>query len=355
MAGEFAWICGVGMITPIGGHTAQTSTSFCAGISAYEASDIINRRYQPMTLALVPDDVLPPLNDELSQTKGITFRQARMLQLAHLALDEALGSLPEDYEQPLPLFLSGPEGLSGRPSPIGGRFFEHLIRQVGVEFDNDNSLLFAAGRAGGVQALPDALSLLTGGSHEYVLIGGVDSHLDLNVLTTLDKDNRVLAEGVMDGFAPGEGAAFLLLCSESAKQRRSVQAPVRIFEPGVSDEAGHRNSDEIYTGDGLTEAVNSALEALDGKHVSTILSSMNGENLNAKELGVAFSRNSSAFEPTCLIEHPADCFGDVGAAAMPVLTGLATEMMKNRKLTGPALICCSSEGSRRGAVCIDTR
>ncbi len=321
MTVDSAWICGIGMVTPVGDCTAQTATSVRAGISRYQESSIYNKRFEPMTLALLPEDALPPLNEELGNLPKLTSRQARMLRLAHNALLEAVEVLPE--EQRLPLFLAGPETMAGRPLAITDTFISLLATQSGADLDRVKSRLFPTGRAGGMQALQAALSYLTTGEHDYVLVGGVDSYLDLYLLGTLDMEDRVLANGVMDGFAPGEGAGFLLLCSDKAREARQDKPTVKIHNPGIAAEAGHRYSKETYTGDGLANAITTALQAVDNQPVRTILSSINGENMGAKEWGVAYTRNVSAIDPGFRFEHPADCFGDTGAAAMPILAGLA--------------------------------
>jgi len=352
MAGEHAWICGVGMVTPVGGQTAQTAASVRAGISTYEESAIYNKRFEPMTMALIPDDILPPLEDKLAGKSKLTSRQARMLQLAHLALTEVMESLPEGHQSPLPLVLVGPEPMPGRDQVIDGGFLRQLEAQSGIDFDNRLSKLCTTGRAGGVQALEVAMQLLASGEHDFVLLGGVDSYLDLFLLATLDSEDRVLANGVMDGFAPGEGAAFLLLCSDQARSALPKKPTVKIHTPGYAMERGHRYSKDTYTGSGLADAVTAALKALNNDPVATILSSMNGENFGAKEWGVAFMRNSSALDPALRFEHPAECFGDVGAASLPILAGLAATGLKQGYFNGPAMICCSSEGPQRGAVCM---
>ena len=205
-----------------------------------------------------------------------------------------------------------------------------------------------------MQALQAGLEYLATGEHDYVVVGGVDSYLDLYLLGTLDMEDRVLANGVMDGFAPGEGAGFLLMCSDKAREARQDKPTVKVHNPGIAAEPGHRYSKETYTGDGLANAVTTALQAVNNVPVRTILSSINGENMGAKEWGVAYTRNASAIDPDFRFEHPADCFGDTGAAAMPILAGLAATGMKKGYLIGPALSYCSSEGPHRGAVCMST-
>ena len=84
----------------------------------------------------------------------------------------------------------------------------------------------------------------------------------------------------------------------------------------------------------------------------TVFASLNGENFGAKEWGVALMRNQSAFDEAFQLEHPAEYFGDTGAAVGPIMMGLAAMGLSKTYLTGPALVWCSSEFEQRGAVCV---
>lgn len=345
-----AWICAVGLLTPVGGCAAQTAASVRAGISGFRESPVHNKHFRPMTLALVPDDALPPLAEPL-EAAGLTARQARMLRLAGPALAEALESLPPDSSRP-PLFLALPEAEAGRSSPAGDDFLEHLSIQSEMAFDGAASQAFPSGRAGGFQAMAAAITGLTQGDHDYIVVGGLDSHLDLYLLGTLDQDNRVLAEGIMDGFAPGEGAAFLLLASEAGKAKLGAQKTPHLAPPGLAEEPGHRGSKEPYKGEGLAEAVRLALAQSGGAPVRTVLAGLNGESFGAKEWGVTALRNHGAIDPESRFEHPADCCGDTGAAVGPLLVGLAALGLRAGTLPGPCLAWGSSEGASRAAICV---
>ena len=351
-----AWLCGIGMMTPVGDCAAQTAASVRAGISRYQESAVYNKRFEPMTLALLPEENLPPLNDDLATQPGLTSRQMRMLRLAAPALREALQNYAP--ETPIPLFLAGPEALPGRPLPVGGVFVNHLEIQAQTRLDLTHSRLYPTGRAGGLQALDAALAHLAQGTHDYVLVGGVDTYLDLYLLGTLDMADRVLANGVMDGFCPGEGAGFLLLCSERAKQTRGGATLAKIHPPGIASEPGHRYSEQPYKGDGLAQAVSSAIAHAQAQAemnlgpIRTVFASLNGENFGAKEWGVALMRNQSAFDEAFQLEHPAEYFGDTGAAVGPIIIGLAAMGMSKAHLASPALVWCSSEFEQRGAVCV---
>jgi len=332
-------IIAMGVLTPVGANAKMTAASVVAGISAFQASRICNKQYNPMTMALVPDDALPALEKSLA-AETLTGRQQRMLRLATPALQQ----VTENTDQPLPLMLCGPEKLPGRRSVISDKFLRQLMVQSKVALDLENSYVFPDGRAAGLYALEAAMQMLEQGGHQRVLVGGVDSYMDLHLLTSLDNDDRVLAEGVMDGFVPGEGAGFLLLQTAGAK------SGIKIYPPGIVDEPGNRYSAEPYLGDGLAGAVTEALSCAGSEQVNTVFSSFNGEHFAAREWSVAALRSQQNLSAEASLIHPADCYGDLGAATVPVLMMLASIGMMQGYYPRPALLWASSEIQQRAAV-----
>ena len=345
-----AAILQLGLATAVGDSAEQTASSVRAGISRYGSGPVMNRHVRPMTLALLPEEVLPPLSAELDRPPHPGARERRMLRLASLAFGPATKGLPPGAG--VPLFLALPEARPGGTGVSAEAFLDRLSRQVGGGFERAASRVFPAGRAGGLLALAEAVRLLQGGSRSFALVGGVDTHLDLRLLSELDAEDRVLAEGVMDGFAPGEGAAFLLLASESALSRTGMTPLARVHPPGAGKEAGHLGSPAPYTGDGLAEAVTAALVPAAGTPVRSVMASLNGESMGAKEWGVAYMRNTAAFAPDVRLEHPAECYGDVGAATAPILLGIAALGLSKGWLPGPCLVWSSSDGEDRAAACV---
>jgi len=340
-----------GTSTPLGLTTEQTASAVRAGLSAYEESSIYNKRFNPMTMALLPEDALPPLNAEISdEMPGLTSRQVRMIRLAHLALDD-LSSKLKTIET-LPLFLAGPEKLPGQQEVCYPELIDHISKQSGIVFHEKHSVIFPNGRAGGLWALHYAMAYVQAGYSQYAIVGGVDTYLDLYLLGSLDMEDRILAEGVMDGFAPGEGAGFFIISSQSEPFEQTSQN-ITLYPPGLAKEEGHRYSQEPYRGDGLAEAFSLALDhASNIPPMQTVLTSLNGENFGAKELGVAATRNSERLIPEYIISHSADCFGDIGAAFFPVSVALTATGFLNDYIKGPVLDYASSETDFRAAVCI---
>jgi 3-oxoacyl-[acyl-carrier-protein] synthase-1 len=339
------YLAATGMLTPVGFDSASTNAAIAAGLSAYEDSMHHNKNFNPMRMALIPEDALPPLNPELISLTGLTSRQRRILRIATPAIQEVITGLP--LKEPPALFLALPESIPDSAFSIHPKFLDALEIQTNVKFDKTSSRIFATGRAGGIEAIDLVFKYFEATGKDVAIVGGVDTYLDHLLLGVLDKDNRILAENISDGFAPGEAAGFLLLVSERVKNYLPHPPKAEIFRPGLANEPGHRYSEEPYRGDGLANAFQLAIKNSDGKPIDAIYASLNGENFGAKELGIAFMRNKSAFAENTKTEHPADCFGDIGAAFGPVLIANALASKQNN-----VLCYCSSETQTRAAIVV---
>ena len=338
------YIAATGMITSVGMNSEMNAASISAGISAYQTSDYFNKKNKPMTAAFVPDDALPVLHEDLLDL-GLKGDEKRLIRLSGAALAEVQPILPKNV--PVALFLASPENIPARPSSITSKLIQYIQMQSGLAFDLDSSQMLACGRSGVIEAIDLAFKYLSATEATCVLVGGVDTYSNTGLISKLDVENRILANNISDGFALGEGAGFLLL----AKSPHSSFLPVSISYPGIAEEEGHLYSDKPYKGDGLSNAVSSAINYSGSSKINNIFSSMNGESFFVKELGVSSLRNSGSFEEEYQTNHPADCYGDLGAATGAILIGLSAIKHKNEKLRSKHLICCSSDMANRAAVC----
>ncbi|PUA28297.1 MAG: hypothetical protein B0W54_17660 [Cellvibrio sp. 79] len=342
------YIAATGMITPVGGNTAMTIAAVNAGISQYQMSSFFNKHDKPMIVTRVPEDAIPPLHEDLKNIQ-LTGREKRMVRLAMPALQEALSHYQS--AQPLPLFLAGPEPVYHNVKATSAKILTYIKVQASANIDIPSSRYFAAGRTGLIDAIEMAFRYFSATNAAYVMVGGVDSYLDAATLGNLDAENRILSENVGNAFAPGEGASFLLLRNPAINSDETQNETV-LFEPGIATEKGHRYSEAPYLGNGLADAFRVAIANGSGEKISTIFSTMNGENFFAKEFGVASIRNQSALHEKCKHEHPIDCFGDMGAATAAVLIALARHRLLKLKGITQSLVYCSSDRSGRGALCI---
>ena len=341
------YIAGIGMITPVGANTAMTAAAVRAGVSAFQPTGFYLDDDNYVRMARVPREALDvSLNNDLPE--DFTARQIRLMQLATLALVQIKPALPKN--QKIPLFIAGPEQLIEGDQPMNGAFLENLSKQTGINFDLPLSRVISTGRAGGLAVFNLAFRYLASSNENFVVVAGVDTFYDGQILQQLLQDDRLLVGGNMDGFIPGEGAAFLLLSRHQIPQAKDNVRTVTLCDPGLGNEPGHRESQEPYRGDGLAAAVAKALGNSKTAKIKTLYSSMNGEHFFAKEHGVALLRNGHLLEENMKIEHPADCFGDLGAAFGPVMTGIISVHLMNNHAASPCMVCCSSDKAPRAAM-----
>lgn len=348
--GQKLYIAGIGMITPVGANTAMTVAAVKAGVSAYAETEYYGQRDQPITMASVPTVVFDEIDAEIGEGDRFNLRHDRVVKMAVLALREACAL--QSTKQPIPLVLAMPEGQDDS---------EGLVPLVQVLEQNCKPWVHAqqcrslhSGRAAGLEAIEFAFRYLYDLPGDFFMIGGSDSYRDYARLNPLSEDGRLRVPDSQDGFAPGEAACFILLTRkpEFALARRGHI--IALHPPGIADEPGHLYSEEAYRGDGLDRAFKKALSHRpQPAGIHRIFSSMNGESHWAKEYGVAFTRNRDAFHDPVGIEHPADCYGDLGAATGPVLIALAAEQLLGHTKTESHLVYSSSDHGRRGAIVVE--
>jgi 3-oxoacyl-[acyl-carrier-protein] synthase-1 len=229
-----------------------------------------------------------------------------------------------------------------------------LMEQAQVRVATSEAHVLPFGRASALMALEAGLRCLEEGRADWVIVGGMDSHLDLGRLGALDAEQRLLGSGVMDGFIPGEGAGFALLTHERTARQHGHVPRVRVLAASSVIDPGHRYGTEPAKGEGLSNALTLLFQQVPepGK-IQQTYAGLNGESFGAKEWGVSRIRHAARFAEDSGIEHPADCHGDVGAATGAILLGLAERALGRGDQSGPVLIWCSSDREHCGAALLD--
>jgi 3-oxoacyl-[acyl-carrier-protein] synthase-1 len=340
-------------------------------VSRVRNSSVLDAHLEPVPMGLVPEEALDPDDEELD-CLALPVRARRMLRLASPPLRELVPKLQEKPVAPrratgasrdslrcapVALYLGLPE-LSPELAPWIETLAGHLFERVGLELDTAASRIFPLGRAAALVALEQALSAVSTDPGRPILVGGVDTYLDLRLLATLGAEGRIHGPRVMDGFVPGEGAAFLWI---QATSNSPHDAGTRIEAAASATDPGHRYGSEPARGEGLAEAVEALRNQLPpssgpggpmGQPVATIFSGLNGESFEAKSWGVARLRHKDFFTPQASLEHPADCFGDTGAATGAIFTAMADVALSKGNRSGPALIWAASDHGSRGCTLI---
>ncbi len=347
------YLAGSGMITAIGGSSEMVWAATGAQISRYATSSYFTRHRSLIIQALVPDEALPDFRETLERHPRLSFREKRMLCMCQMAATQALGQNPP--EGPVPLLLAGPEVYPGVDTQLSSEFLKALTDQLGESVAADKSRCVNIGRPGVIEAIKLAFHYLYDVGHTSVLVGGADSYQHTALLKLLDEQDRVAAQrlrpsGGTDAFAPGEGAGFLLL----TRDLRSFRADASVSHSRASA-IGHLFNDKPYLGEGLDQAVKQALSTRHSPAlIKNVYSSANGERYWGKELGVALTRSEAHFHGP-KVHHPAEYYGDLGAATGAVLIGLASQTAFRLPGDDTHLIYSSADQSYRAAICLNAQ
>lgn len=325
----------------VGVGTDQAWAALRAGIGRITNSRIIDAHLEPVRMGLVPEIALGELTPEIDRLP-LPSRARRMLRLAAPSFD----AVASGAARPVPVFIGLPE-LAPDEAPWLLHVPAYLQQLTGVPVDRTRSQVVPEGRAAALMALERALECLESGGAEVVVVGGVDSFLDFRLLARMGAEKRILGAQVMDGFIPGEGAAFFVL--SGSDQVEASEPQVVVDAAASAMDSGHRYSDEPARGEGLSAAVELLRARLSDAvpTVATTFAGFNGESFESKLWGVARLRHHELFRSTMMMEHPADKFGDAGAAMGAILVALAAKALASGARPGPALVWAASDREPR--------
>jgi 3-oxoacyl-[acyl-carrier-protein] synthase I len=347
-------ITGMGMMTSVGHNAPQASTSIRAGIARFGETPQFEPTVQDPDLYFPEPLIAAPV---IGITDGLVGIE-RLLALSVPALREALeGAKIGAAELPETMLLvaGGQRPGSGKGSRVDTVFVPRLASRIkggpfkGIEY-------LPQGSAGFLLALKKGMDLLRQGACLYCVVGSVDSLLDLEALTWLDSKGRLKSESNVDGFIPGEAAAFIVIELQKNTLQRGVGQYALCGEAVIAEEKNTRWSETSCTGEGLSQCLKTVLAGLKekGRNPDAVLCDLNGEGYRSKEWGYAlikaFRGNLSV--PSILI-HPSDCIGDVGAAIGGILVGLSCHSMKMDHVDwNDTVIWCSSDDGERAALSV---
>ena len=344
------YVAGMGVITPVGATTEMTVAAVKAGISAYQISDFFTKNQQPITMARVPGEVFTSLDVEIEEGNIYGEVYDHIIKMSILALREVFAQV--DIKKPIPLILSLPESNTSIDTIPLELLTKNIIAQKDLPIEPSQIRSISTGRAGVIQSLELAQRYLNEMDQDFVVIGGADSFLEYPVLQYLDNEQRLNATGSMDGFAPGEGAGFLLVTRYAGSALNINNKIISLSAPGVAQEPGHLKSEENYLGEGLDLSFKQALKA-SKLPVTRVYTSMNGERFWAKENGVAMMRNKKYFHDEVITEHPADCYGELGCSTGAVLIALSANQLFNETSEYNHLVYTSSDNEWRSSVIVN--
>ena len=338
-------IIGSGLVTALGIGVGQNAAHVRAGMAAFAESDFLDQRLKRVVAAVLPSDALAPWVG--GDSAGLSPRAIEVVRLAGMAVTEALA--PHAHitaALPIATWCAWPEHETQVPLDLS-RLASVLTTQVGGRLSVQGAF---RGRAGALAALHAAMKAMEEGA-ACALVVGADSLLHQFVLGTLLQAQRIKTDQHSDGLIPGMGAGALLVARADAVVRLNVPVSARIVGVGIGAEEGHFGNDGDWQGDALSAAAHTAL-AGDTAPVAEIWSGMTGERCWAGELGVTQVRCQQRIPASAIIRHPADSWGDLGAATGVALIAVAVAGHQRGWARLPALALASSDLGGRGAALV---
>jgi 3-oxoacyl-[acyl-carrier-protein] synthase-1 len=246
--------------------------------------------------------------------------RTKLVKMAALAITECLENVPLRDWRLVPLLLCVAEReRPGRLGDIDDKLFNEIQHEIGVEFD-EQSIVVPHGRVGVGSALMHARRLLEETHVPFALIAATDSLLTWPTLSVYERTERLLTPNNSNGFMPGEGAAAILL-------GRAGKAPQLVCTGiGRTTEPARINSEQPLRGDGLTQAIKTALAnaGCEMQDLDFRVSDLSGEQYYFKEAALALSRTLRVRKEEFDLWHPAECIGEAGA-----MSGLAPIIIAN--------------------------
>jgi 3-oxoacyl-[acyl-carrier-protein] synthase I len=316
-------------ITSLGESATETALLLRAGLSNVSFSRFIDKAGERVMMCAAP---AVPL-----EIDGIE----RAAALVQLALGRLLDAIELRRRPALLLALAAHCDAAEFARSKAGRAFFESVRAAAPRVAASDIEIFPFGRAAGAVALRRALELV---EHDrFVIWGGVDTMYDWPTLEALERDDRLLTAENVDGVRPGEGAALVVL--EPAEGRG-----VRVLGLGTGREPCPIGSDKPCQSLGLSAALEAAVAPLrEAKRRSNCwLLDNSHEAYATQELQNIIARFGDVLGLKAELQMPLQELGDVGAAAMPLLTVLAAEAWRLGYATDDTAVItgCSRDGAR---------
>lgn len=365
-------VLAIGAFTPVGGDARSTAAAVRAGLCGFrEHAYMVDTAGEPMRIAQVA-----------AIDAGLRGAQ-RLVALLKPAMKEALADLPArsrtgvGREVRIGVAVALPPPRPGGPDDTTGCATEAVrtLCRDGLGERLGPFQVFPSGHAGGFEALDQARAWLRAGQADAVVVAGVDSYLAPETLEWLEAEEQLHGAGRLNnawGFIPGEAAGALLLARAGDAATGEGTSPASMSTPsptstgrpsavwgevlavGLGRESKLNKSGEVCIGEGLTQALRRALDEVPEELViDNVVCDMNGEAYRADEYGFSGLRVRDRLRDPTDFLAPADCWGDVGAAGLPLHLLLAASACRKGHAKGPlTLLWGSSDGGGRGAAVI---
>jgi len=334
-------------ITAIGHDGRMTSASVRAGITRmYVYDGFLDSDDNPITVAQIRG----------IQT-GNTNAAQRMSDIAELCLNNMLNEyFLNSTQRPsqINLFIGVPSNK--RP---GQRFEEYFIDPLKTILEKRINKVeievIPQGNASMHFAVNEGSKLIERNPSALCIIGGIDSLLMDSTLKWFEQAGRLKSDsdGSHQGMVAGEAVGFIIIEDAAHARRNNRPLLARISGLGLSVEPDTRATNSPSRNSGLTDACHVAMAGLKDKEIRAVFCDLNGEKSRSKEWGMADMRCFKERHKERKLWHPANCYGDIGAASGMLLANTVTQGFVRNWLQSPVLMFCSDDHGACGAMILE--
>jgi 3-oxoacyl-[acyl-carrier-protein] synthase-1 len=339
-------------VTPVGGNIDQTCAAIASGINLFE--DYEYYECQPHDPEWDPP--LPLIASCFSLIEPELEGYQRLVSLGVQCLKELMpkSKLKRKDLGRCGLLLALPQKDEVVSKwALEDRYIQQITRTTGLtSFATTGSS--CRGSAGVFSLLNRAQSMIESGEVDCCIVGGIDTYIDYDRLDLYDSQWRIKSERNVDGFIPGEGAVMFLLEKASAAANRNIEKLAALSKVVGDVEPNNIRSGKNSSGTGLGNAI-AKLQQITGleEKIAWTFSDMNGESYRGYEWGIVLVRHNALFDEQHLLDHPADCVGESGAAGGALLVAQAAfSFAKGMNAADNALIYVSSDQGERAAMLV---
>ncbi len=316
-------VVGCGARTALGANLRDSFDLMRMGIGGLQECDFLRlkRTGDPITLAI--DPTLPVAMPMIKRMEEMALSAAREA----LATGGAAGL-------PLGLLLATPHPRPGADRPACRQLAISLLNRLGENVSKPHYRTIPHGNDGGLTAIFQAMKWLNAREIGACLVGGVESPVDLAYLDWLDGQSRLKGEERPFGYCPGEGAAFLLLTSAPTVSRLPAAPLGWIAGVTRASEPSPWYTQQPGRAVGLSEAIGGLFlpAPLKSYRADVVYSDLNGEPWRADEWAPAYIRTADHHGEPLHMRHPADAWGDVGAASGVLLSAMAVSEIAHPRM-----------------------
>lgn len=326
-------IVSVGMVTAVGLDAPSSCAAMRARLDGFQETRFLG----PAGDWLVGAPVPLPRN---------WIGEKRIAHLLAGAICEAIAGFPEARDQSTVILCLPEPERAGIPVNHATKFISQVSLAAEIDLTGRTRMV-AHGRPSGHVALDQARRMFASNEAQCVIIAGADSYLTAGAVGHYLAEHRLLTADNPNGFIPGE-AAGAVVCV------RSSTNGFRLHGLGLSRETApiYNPNDLPLRGEGMTFAYRAALDetGIEMNQVGYCISDLIGEQYWFKQTALASIRLLRGRHEFQDLWSPAESLGNIGAAAVPIMIGMAwTAATKGYAAGTPVLIEASSDAGACGA------